>query len=112
MAITNPEAIAFCNARVRPAADRLAQAYYEAKVVFQEWTANNMGTLLPVSADVVRDGASPVDDEGTNGDGRHVITSNDVNNVINRLSELVTDYEATSNTKLNTLLAVAVNPQS
>ena len=36
----------------------------------------------------------------------------DVHNIINRLTELVTDYEATTNAKLNTITAVSVNGQS
>lgn len=111
MAITNPEAIGFCNARVRVAADRLAQAYFLAKAVVSEWYANDMGSLITAGGGVVRDSASPSDDNGTGGDGRHVITGNDATNVINRLAELTADYEASGNAKLNTVLAVAVNPQ-
>jgi hypothetical protein len=37
-------------------------------------------------------------------------TGTDANNIINRISELITDYEATNNAKLNTILAVAVQP--
>jgi hypothetical protein len=109
MAITNPEAIRFCNEKIRVAADRLSQAYYFAKALKSEWDANSMGSLLPVSSDVVRDSASPTDDSGTGGDGRHVITSNDANGVLARCTDLIADLEASSSAKLNTLLAVAVN---
>ena len=102
--ITDPTAVRFCNERVRTAADRLAQAYNYAKIVSAEWTANDMGTTIPNnSGDTVIDGAAT--------DGRHVITGEDVNSLINRLDELITDYEATSSAKLNTILSVAVNPQ-
>jgi len=101
--ITNAEAVTFCNERVRVAADKLAQAYYLAKEVQDEWFANSMASLIPnESGDTVIDGSAT--------DGRHVITGADVTNVITRLGELTTDYEASSNAKLNTILGVAVNP--
>lgn len=112
MAITNPEAIAFSNTRIRPAADSLAKLYYRAKQVKQEWDANSMSSLITNTSDVIRDGASPTDDVGTGGDGRHVITGIDATAIITRLSEFITDYEASSNAKLNTVLAVAVNTNS
>ena len=101
MAITNAEAVKFSNEKVRIAADKLAQSYYFAKEVMNEWYANNMGELIPVDGGNIEDGAAT--------DGRHVITGNDATNVINRCSELVTDMEAGSNAKLNTVLGVAVN---
>lgn len=102
--ITNAEAVRFCNERVRIAADKLAQAYYYAKLVQNEWFANNMSSLIPNNADdTVIDGSAT--------DGRHVITGADVTNVITRCQGLVSDYEASSNAKLNTILNVAVNPR-
>jgi hypothetical protein len=100
MAITNPEAIRFCNERVRVAASHLAQVYFLAKAVSAEWTANNMGALIPVDGGDVEDGSAS--------DGRHVITGNDATGVILRLNELIADYEAAGGAKLNTILAVAV----
>jgi hypothetical protein len=110
MAITNPQAIAFSNNYARRAADKLAQAYYFAKLANDEWNATSMSSLITNTSDVVRDSASPTDDNGTGGDGRQVVTGAEVTNVITRLSELIADYEATSNSKLNTVLNVAVNP--
>lgn len=102
--ITNAEAVRFCNDRVRMAADMLGQLYYTAKSVSNEWTANSLGTLIAYdNADLVVDGSAV--------DGRHPISGIDVNNLITRLNELVTDMEASSNAKLNTVLAVAVNPE-
>lgn len=102
--ITNPEAVKFTNERIRVAADAFGVAYNTAKALVAEWTANNMGTLLPVSADVVVDGSAS--------DGRHVITGNDCNGIIARANELIADYEASGNAKLYTVLGVAVNYQS
>jgi len=99
--ITNAEAVKFCNEKVRVAADKLAQAYHFAQQVTAEWTANNMASVLPNQADDVIDGSAT--------DGRHPITGIDANNIINRLNELIADYEADSSAKLNTILGVAVN---
>ena len=100
--ITDPEAVRFCNEKVRVAADKLAQAYHFAKQVTQEWTANNLGeTIAYDNSDLVVDGSET--------DGRHPISGVDVNNLITRLNELQTDYEANANAKLNTILNIAVN---
>ena len=101
--ITNAEAVKFCNEKVRTSADKLGQLYYVAKAVTQEWTANSMGSVITNSAD---------DDvvDGSATDGRHPITGADANNIINRLTEFVTDMEANTNAKLNTVLGVAVHP--
>ncbi len=69
-----------------------------------------MNIILPNSdTEIVRDSASPEDDLGTNGDGRKVISGQDLHNIMTRLSELTSDYESTNNAKLNTILAVSVN---
>lgn len=102
--ITNPEAVKFCNERVRTVADRLAQMYYEAKAVSDEWTANNLGAIIAYdNTDLVVDGSAT--------DGRHPVSGADVNGLMNRLNELVADMQANNNAKLNTVLAVAVNIQ-
>lgn len=102
--ITNPEAVKFCNERVRVMADLLGQVYFTAKAIQAEWYANNLGEILPVSVDVVVDGAA--------NDGRHPITGNDAVSIIIRAGEIVADFEASSNAKLNTILGVAVNYQA
>ena len=101
--IDNPEAVRFCNERVRTAADKLAQLYYTAKSVSQEWAANDLGSVIAYNnADLVVDGSAT--------DGRHPISGIDVNNLVTRLTELVADMEANSSAKLNTVLAVTVHP--
>lgn len=97
---TNAEAVKFSNEKVRVAANKLVNAYAFAKLVSAEWTANNMGELFPAGSVVV---------DGSETDGRHPVTGNDVTLIIVRLNELVADYEAESNAKLNTLLNVATN---
>ena len=103
--ITNPEAVAFVNQKIRVASDKLAQMYYLAKSVSQEWTATGLGTIIAYdNADFVVDGAAT--------DGRHPATGVNVNNLMNRLSELVADMEASGGAKLNTILALSTNPLS
>ena len=97
---TNAEAIKFSNEKVRVAANKLVDAYAFAKLVSADWTANNMGELFPAGSVVV---------DGSATDGRHPVTGNDVTLIIVRLNELVADYEADTNAKLNTLLNVATN---
>ena len=109
--INNPQAISFSNNYGRVAADRLAQAYYFAKLVVDEWNATGMSSLITNTSDVIRDSASPSDDVGTGGDGRNIVTGAEITNVITRCQEIITDFEASSNAKLNTVLNVSVNPQ-
>ena len=103
MAITDVAAVKFCNEQIRPAADTLAQAYYVLKVVLDEWYARNMGASVVNTADVVEDGSAA--------DGRQQITGADATGIIVRISEIVTDFEAGSKAKLNTILKVSPNPK-
>ena len=99
--IETPQAVKFCNEKVRPFADRIAQLKQEAKQLQDEWFALGGSDLVPNTTDTIADGAIT--------DGRTIITGADVNNVINRAIEIVTDLEADGNAKLNTILKVAVN---
>lgn len=101
--ITNPQDVAFCNDRLRVAADKLAQAYYFANATLDVWFANGHSSSIPNNAnDTVIDGSLT--------DGRPILTGQDVHTMMSRISEIVTDYEASGNAKLNTVLAVSVNP--
>lgn len=76
--------------------------YRSCKQFVAAWQAGGMGAVFGVSnSDVVVDGAAS--------DGRHPLTSFDANNVYNRAAEVVADYEASANTKLNQANAIAVN---
>ena len=99
--VTSQEAIKFCNAKVRVAADKLAQAYYFAKLVQQEWFATSMASGIPNDASPILDGSAT--------DGRHPITGASATAIVSRCMDLVSDMEAGGNAKLNTILAVAVN---
>ena len=101
--ITNPEAVRFCNDRLRPMADALAVAYYAARSFVDEWDANSMNNLITnTNLDTIIDGSS--------GDGRHHVTGADARRVYDVALAFVTDIEATSRLKLKYLHEVAVNP--
>lgn len=104
MAVTSPQAIAFSNGMIRSFADHASQRYWEAKALVEAWNAQGMSALFPNDTTAVSDGAAT--------DGRPLITGADVTNVVTRAMELITDYEATSNAKLNTIAKVAVNPRA
>jgi hypothetical protein len=101
MAINDASAVRFANEQLRPMADELARTYYQAQRLLNNWFATQMGDKFPVDGGVVEDGSDV--------DGRTPITGNDVQLLMSRVSELVTDYEASSNAKLNTVLKPAVN---
>jgi hypothetical protein len=106
VAITNAQAVKFSNERLRVAADALATAYYTAKKVMQEYYAD------PALGDAYTAGIAETVADGADVDGRPLVTGNDALGLITRCSELVTDYEAGGNAKLNTVLGVSVNGTS
>jgi hypothetical protein len=102
--ITNPQAIAFENTMGRAYAERMYGAYIAAKELVSIWNAQSLSAVIPnTSTDVFSDGAQT--------DGRPIVTGANMTNIITRAQELITDYEATSNAKLNTFLALAVTPR-
>ena len=100
--INDAPAVRFANEKLRVAANKLAQAHFFGLQVLAEWTAAGGTDLIPNTLDSI--------DDGSDVDGRPRITGVDANDIINRLSELVADYEASSSAKLNTILQVAPNP--
>lgn len=102
-AITDPVAIRFANEKIRVAADMMAQNYWTAKSLLAEWNATGMSTRIPNTADTLTDGSAQ--------DGRHPMTAAQATAVITRAQEVITDYEATSSAKLNTVMLPAVNTQ-
>ena len=100
--ITDPQAVAFCNEEVRTIADQYSQLYYKLDAFLNEWNAQNIGALIPNTADVVIDGSAT--------DGRASITGAKVNGLVTNLTALRSDLEASANLKLNVLLQIAVNP--
>lgn len=103
MAITNPQAVNFCNEKVRPVADRYAQLYWYSKIFLTEWAANNFDAIIPNTSEAIADNADL--------DGRGVITGAMVRGLKANLQLLVNDLEATSGAKLNGLTQIAVHEQ-
>lgn len=104
MANTNIQAINFSNNMARRMADSMAQNYYTAKAIVNFWNANTVSAIIPNDSVTISDGAAT--------DGRQIVTDAAITAIVTRAQEIITDYEATSNAKLNTVLAVAVNTQS
>ena len=107
--ITDPQAISFANTKVRVMADLLQSTYWSAKAIVTEWNATSMSALIPNTADPIKDGANPV--TGT-ADGRKPITGAKATSIITRAQEFITDYEASTNAKLNTVEQVSVNGEA
>lgn len=103
MAITDPQAVKFCNEKIRQAADRYAQLYWTAKILLTEWNSAGLGALIPNNAEVVSDGSAT--------DGRSPITGAMVNGFRNNLQLLVNDLEANAGVKLNGLAQIAVHEE-
>lgn len=112
MANTNPQAVTFTNTRARVLADLLVSTYLTCKAFIQQWTAQNVATVIPNDSTVISDGAAV--------DGRAPITDAQVNVLFAHATDLVAYFEGASGTpvnnaslqNLNQCLAVAVNPAS
>jgi len=100
--ITNPQAVDFCNTKVRTLADAYAQLYWASKAVVEAWTAQNIEALIPNDGSVIIDGSAT--------DGRSIITGAMVNTFATSVVALTDDLEANTNAKLDTLHQIAVNP--
>lgn len=100
-AITDGSAVAFSNQKIRVMADLMYSNYQTAKSLLAEWNARSMSSLIVNTTDLIVDG-SPAD-------GRTQITGAQATNIVTRAQEIITDYEATSNAKLNTVAVVSVN---
>lgn len=109
MSITNQEAIRFSDEKIRVVTDLFAQLYNHGKSVADEWDSRAMQALIPNDAnETLIDSAFGTD--GSDGDGRPVITGQDITRVIVLLvKQFIDDFEADSNLKLILALRVAVN---
>lgn len=101
MANTNVTAIAFSNGKVRQMADSMAKLYFQCKDIVDIWNSQVMSSNIPNDSTVISDGSAT--------DGRNPVTNAMITNIITRAQDIITDYEATSNAKLTTVLGVAVN---
>ena len=100
-AITNPQAVAFCNTQIRPTCDRFIQLYYQCKQVQDQWTAQGLAALLPNSTDNIVDGSAT--------DGRSPITDGNVNIIMSQIGTFIANMEATSKLQYNQIAVGAVN---
>jgi hypothetical protein len=96
--MTTPKASTFAN-RARAVATRLEIAYRDSIRLSQDWYANAHSEGIPFNTD-------PLDD----GNLAMPITNMDVYGIINRCDELIADYEASNNAKLNTILKLSNPP--
>lgn len=101
---SNAQAIAFVNNMARRYADAEAQAYNTAVALNAFWNANSVSAVVPNDATIILDGAAT--------DGRQIVTGVGTTNIVTRAQEKLADYQANSNAKLNTVLALAVNTTS
>lgn len=111
MANTNPQAITFSNAKIRPMADLIYTAYETAKSVVEQWNAQNVSAVIPNDTTIIADGSAT--------DGRAQITDAQATNIITRCQELIQWMEnglvaspfnaSVTNATLNTVAAVQVN---
>lgn len=100
--ITDPAATGFSNDVVRRVAEALRNTYASCKATVAHWNATGMSSKITNTADEIEDGAAT--------DGRNVITGSDATSIITRCMELITDYEAAGNAKLNTVEKPSVRP--
>ena len=102
--ITNPQAIAFSNQYARVMANSMLANYNNAVRIVEIWNAQQVSAIITNVGSVMEDGAQT--------DGRPIITDSNVTNIITRAMEIIADYTANSNAKLNTVQQVATNGQS
>lgn len=98
----NKQAITFANQQIRPMADKLAQAYYQAKQVLAEWNDQNVAAvIIPGDATVIDDGSAT--------DGRNPITNDNAYGLILQAQAFVDSMEANASANLAAVMKVAVN---
>jgi hypothetical protein len=100
---TNPQAVAIVNGKLRPLADRAGQFYNLCKMFQAEAQAEGWSAMFPANAEVIVDGSET--------DGRAIITNQDIASFITFIGTQITAYEASSNTNRNLVLKIAVNPE-
>ena len=100
-AITNPQAVAFCNTQIRPACDRFIQLYYWCKQTQDQFTAQGLASLLPNSSDNIVDGSAT--------DGRSPLTDGQVNIIMSQIGTFITNMEASAKLQYNEIAVGAVN---
>lgn len=106
MANTNVQAVAFCNGRIRPAADTLYGTYLTCKKLLDDYSNQGISAVIPNDATLVADGSAT--------DGRPPMTNAQAITIVTRAQEFVTWAEGTGALaqvagRLGTIAAVEVN---
>jgi hypothetical protein len=101
--MSSPQVVKFCNERIRPCADTIARVAVQVSAIVQEWQAKGLVDQIPDDATVIDDGAAT--------DGRTPITGHDVRQMIALAEDLVA-MATGQNTRMPTVIKVAVNPGS
>lgn len=87
MSNTDPQVVLFANNRIRPFADMLYSAYYEAKSLVADYNAGVIGSKINNA------GPGEVIVDGSDLDGRTQITGGDIYNLITAAMEFVNYVE-------------------
>jgi hypothetical protein len=101
-------------------ADLFVSTYQTAKVFQEQWNAQQIGTLIPFTSDLIVDGATVDGVDAAGGDGRQLVTCADIEQVFNFASMIISAFERgtidgsgnVNNAWLNNMLAVSVNGRS
>lgn len=102
--ITNPQAVKFCNEKVRVLADSLLQAIATARQFDSDYGAISGDTLFPNTSDLIADGSDV--------DGRSRVQAQVVRAIRTQAQDLLT-WAATGNpTRETRLRSIAVNGQA
>lgn len=83
---TNPQAIAFCNSRVRVTADSVQSAVATMRQFVTEWRSQGIAAVIPSDAEVV--------DDGSAADGRPPITNRQVRKLKDLCDTLLATFDA------------------
>jgi hypothetical protein len=103
--VTDPEIIRFANEGLRPAMDRLAAAYLQAKALLSSYDASGLVSKIPPTADYLADGSDV--------DGRPRITAGGVLLSMENLRSLLAHIEQTPEGQPMSLIAgvLSISPK-
>ena len=101
--ITNTQAIKFENETARQYCEHAWGTYLRAKDLVNTWNAQALSAVIPNTGDTF--------DDGSQTDGRVIVTGAACTSAVTRAQEMIADMEANSNAKLNTLLALGMIPR-
>lgn len=109
--ITDPNAVAFVNDVVRPAADRLAGIIPLLQSVLLQWNAKGLAATITNTSDLIDDGSATGGSAPNSPDGRTPITGADVVAMITNMQSIQANIQANSNAIVLNVMKIAVNPQ-